>query len=77
VLNPKTGGLILELPEASEAHINSAVAAAEAAFTSWSRTTPSQRSNYLLKSLTPSNATPKSSPAGSAQLRQADQCRSQ
>jgi aminobutyraldehyde dehydrogenase len=49
VLNPKTGGLILELPEASEAHINSAVAAAENAFTSWSRTSPSQRSNYLLK----------------------------
>lgn len=49
ILNPKTGGLILELPEASEAHINAAVTAAETAFTSWSRTTPSQRSNYLLK----------------------------
>ena len=49
VLNPKTGGLILELPEASEAHINAAVASAETAFTSWSRTSPSQRSNYLLK----------------------------
>ncbi len=49
VLNPKTGGLILEVPEASEAHINAAVAAAEVAFISWSRTTPSQRSSYLLK----------------------------
>ena len=49
VLNPKTGGLILELPEASETHINAAVAAAESAFTTWSRTTPSERSNYLLK----------------------------
>jgi aminobutyraldehyde dehydrogenase len=49
VLNPKTGGLIMELPEASEAHINAAVAAAETAFAAWSRTTPSQRSAYLLK----------------------------
>ncbi len=49
VLNPKTGGLILELPEASEAHIDSAVSAAEGAFKTWSRTTPSERSNYLLK----------------------------
>jgi aminobutyraldehyde dehydrogenase len=49
ILNPKTGGLILELPEASEAQINAAVTAAETAFTPWSRTSPSQRSNYLLK----------------------------
>jgi aminobutyraldehyde dehydrogenase len=49
VLNPRTGKLILELPEASEAQINAAVKAAEQAFKTWSRTTPGQRSGYLLK----------------------------
>jgi aminobutyraldehyde dehydrogenase len=49
ILDPKTGGTILDLPEASEAQIDAAVAAAEKAFASWSRTTPAQRSGYLLK----------------------------
>ncbi|MGL4487893.1 MAG: gamma-aminobutyraldehyde dehydrogenase [Rhizobiaceae bacterium] len=49
VLNPKTGGLILPLPEASDAHIDAAVTAAKRAFVTWSRTTPSERSGYLLK----------------------------
>ena len=49
VLNPKTGATILNLPEASQAQIEAAVAAAEKAFLSWSRTTPAQRSGYLLK----------------------------
>lgn len=49
VLNPRTGATILELPEASERQIDEAVAAAEKAFASWSRTTPAQRSTYLLK----------------------------
>src|SRR5262245_38679026 len=49
VLDPKTGGTILDLPEASEAQIEAAVAAAEKAFATWSRTTPAQRSGYLLK----------------------------
>ena len=40
VLNPKTGSKILDLPEASEAQIDQAVAAAEKAFATWSRTTP-------------------------------------
>ena len=40
VLNPRTGGLILELPEASTDQVDRAVAAARAAFESWSRTTP-------------------------------------
>ncbi|WP_152046900.1 gamma-aminobutyraldehyde dehydrogenase [Aureimonas psammosilenae] len=49
ILDPKTGETILRLPEASPAQIDRAVAAAEAAFRTWSRTTPAQRSNYLLK----------------------------
>jgi aminobutyraldehyde dehydrogenase len=49
VLNPRTGESIVLLPEASQAQIDRAVAAAAAAFESWSRTTPGQRSGYLLK----------------------------
>jgi aminobutyraldehyde dehydrogenase len=49
ILNPRTGSSILELPEASPAQIDRAVAAAGSAFTSWSRTTPAERSGYLLK----------------------------
>ena len=49
ILNPKTGETILDLPEASQAQIDAAVAAAEKAFATWSRTTPAQRSGYLLK----------------------------
>jgi aminobutyraldehyde dehydrogenase len=49
VLNPKTGEAILDLPEASEAQVNAAVAAAEKAFAGWSRTTPAERSACLLK----------------------------
>ncbi len=49
ILNPKTGETILNLPEASQAQIDAAVAAAEKAFAAWSRTTPGERSGYLLK----------------------------
>jgi aminobutyraldehyde dehydrogenase len=49
ILNPKTGETILGLPEASQGQIEAAVAAAEKAFTGWSRTTPAQRSGYLLQ----------------------------
>ncbi|WP_134679063.1 gamma-aminobutyraldehyde dehydrogenase [Paracoccus ravus] len=49
VLNPRTGEVILTLPEASIAQVEAAVTAASKAFTSWSRTTPAQRSGYLLK----------------------------
>jgi aminobutyraldehyde dehydrogenase len=49
ILNPKTGETILDLPEASHAQIDAAVDAAENAFKTWSRTTPGQRSSYLLK----------------------------
>ncbi|MEO7221506.1 MAG: gamma-aminobutyraldehyde dehydrogenase [Devosia sp.] len=49
VLNPRTGKLIQAMPEASTSQIDAAVASAEAAFKTWSRTTPGQRSGYLLK----------------------------
>lgn len=49
VLNPKTGKLIEAIPEASASQIDAAVNAADAAFTTWSRTTPAQRSGYLMK----------------------------
>ncbi|MFB2550715.1 gamma-aminobutyraldehyde dehydrogenase [Ensifer soli] len=49
ILNPKTGALILDLPEASHAQIDAAVDAADRAFSSWSQTTPAERSGYLLK----------------------------
>jgi aminobutyraldehyde dehydrogenase len=49
ILNPKTGELILGLPEASAGQIDAAVDAAERAFKTWSRTAPAQRSGYLLK----------------------------
>ena len=49
VLNPRTGASILDLPEASESQIEAAVSAAEKAFVTWSRTTPAQRSVYLLR----------------------------
>ncbi|PWV98235.1 aminobutyraldehyde dehydrogenase [Hoeflea marina] len=48
VLNPKTGETILHLPEASAAQIDAAMQAADKAFRTWSRTTPAQRSTYLL-----------------------------
>ncbi|MGP2490608.1 gamma-aminobutyraldehyde dehydrogenase [Mesorhizobium sp. PUT5] len=49
ILNPRTGETILNLPEAGPAQIDAAVDAAEKAFAGWSRTTPAQRSGYLLK----------------------------
>ncbi|MBP1804694.1 gamma-aminobutyraldehyde dehydrogenase [Rubellimicrobium aerolatum] len=49
ILNPRTGATILKLPEAGPGQIDRAVAAARAAFRTWSRTTPGQRSNLLLK----------------------------
>ncbi|MGB7270626.1 MAG: gamma-aminobutyraldehyde dehydrogenase [Albidovulum sp.] len=48
VLNPRTGETILMLPEASQAQVDRAVAAARAAFAGWSRTTPGERSEKLL-----------------------------
>lgn len=49
ILNPRTGETVLNIPEASQSQIEKAVAAAEKAFAGWSRSTPAQRSGYLLK----------------------------
>ena len=49
ILNPRTGALILEIPEASQSQIDRAVAAARCAFAGWSRTTPAERSAALLR----------------------------
>ncbi len=49
VLNPRDGSLIEAINEASSGQIDGAVNAAEKAFASWSRTTPAQRSGYLLR----------------------------
>ncbi|HSF91422.1 MAG TPA: aldehyde dehydrogenase family protein, partial [Paracoccaceae bacterium] len=49
ILNPRTGEIITTLPEASLSQVDEAVTAAENAFKSWARTTPAERSRYLLK----------------------------
>lgn len=49
VLNPRTGALILDVPEASTRQVDRAVAAARKAFVHWSRTTPAERSAALLR----------------------------
>ncbi|MBA5777864.1 gamma-aminobutyraldehyde dehydrogenase [Stappia sp. F7233] len=49
IFNPRTGETLLHLPEASPAQIERAVASARKAFLAWSRTTPAERSAYLLK----------------------------
>lgn len=49
VLNPRTGEVLLRLPEASVDQVEAAVAAAGKAFTSYSRMTPAGRSALLLK----------------------------
>jgi aminobutyraldehyde dehydrogenase len=49
VLNPRTGETIAEVPEASGAQVDAAVAAARGAFDAWSRTTPAERSAALLR----------------------------
>jgi aminobutyraldehyde dehydrogenase len=49
VLNPATGKSLVKVPQASVEQIGEAVAAAQAAFGGWSRTTPQERSMALLK----------------------------
>lgn len=49
ILNPRTGKMIAEVPEASNEQVDNAVLAADAAFDAWSRTTPAERSGMLLK----------------------------
>lgn len=48
-LNPATGELLAEVPEASYEQIHRAVLAANRAFDSWGDTTPQERSRALLK----------------------------
>jgi aminobutyraldehyde dehydrogenase len=49
VLDPATGKPIAQVSEASRAQVDAAVAAAEASFDGWSRTTPKDRAALLLK----------------------------
>lgn len=49
VINPKTGETIAAIPDASLAQVDAAIAAAEKAFKTWSRTTPAERATLLLK----------------------------
>ncbi|UPH70762.1 gamma-aminobutyraldehyde dehydrogenase [Abyssibius alkaniclasticus] len=48
ILNPRTGALILKMPEADMGQIDRAVQAARAAFGPWSRSTPATRAGMLL-----------------------------
>ena len=49
ILNPKTEEVITQLPDASAAQVDAAVAAGDKAFETWSRTTPVERATLLLK----------------------------
>jgi aminobutyraldehyde dehydrogenase len=49
ILNPRSGGLILDVPEASTGQVDRALAAARRAFDGWSRSTPGERSAALLR----------------------------
>ena len=49
VFNPALGRVLVEINEASEAQVDAAVRAADAAFDSWSHTPPKERSLLLLK----------------------------
>ena len=49
VFNPALGRVLVEINEASEAQVDAAVRAADAAFESWSQTSPKDRSLLLLK----------------------------
>jgi len=47
VINPATGEISARVPMGNEADIDAAVAAAKAAFSSWSQTSATERANYL------------------------------
>jgi aminobutyraldehyde dehydrogenase len=49
VFNPALGRVLVEINEASEAQVDTAVRAADAAFADWSQTAPKDRSLLLLK----------------------------
>ena len=49
VLNPSLGSTLVEIAEASEAQVDAAVRAADAAFGEWSQTAPKDRATLLLQ----------------------------
>ncbi|HEY1762805.1 MAG TPA: gamma-aminobutyraldehyde dehydrogenase [Acidimicrobiales bacterium] len=49
LINPSTGAPFAEMPISNASDVDFAVSVAEKAFTSWKRTTPSERSRALLK----------------------------
>ncbi|VVP88043.1 Gamma-aminobutyraldehyde dehydrogenase [Pseudomonas fluorescens] len=49
VMNPSLGTALVDIAEATPAQVDCAVQAADAAFESWSQTTPKHRSLLLLK----------------------------
>jgi aminobutyraldehyde dehydrogenase len=49
ILDPATGEVLAQVPEASQAQIQAAVKAAEKAFPGWARTPPKDRATALLK----------------------------
>jgi aminobutyraldehyde dehydrogenase len=49
VLNPSLGSVLVTIKEASAAQVDAAVRAADAAFDSWSQTTPKDRAHMLLR----------------------------
>jgi aminobutyraldehyde dehydrogenase len=49
VVNPRTGAVITQVPQASLAQVADAVGAATVAFESWGRTTPRERSTLMLR----------------------------
>src|SRR5678816_1093938 len=49
ILDPATGVVIAQVPEASEAQVRQATAAAQRAFAGWSQTVPRDRGALLLK----------------------------
>jgi aminobutyraldehyde dehydrogenase len=49
VLNPATGAVLVEVPEASPEQLHKAVSAAHRAFDAWRDTTPADRARMLLK----------------------------
>jgi 1-pyrroline dehydrogenase len=49
IINPATGEVIAEVPKGTEADVNQAVSAAQAAYVDWFETTPRERSEMLLK----------------------------
>ena len=48
VLDAASGAAIAQVAGASEAQVNAAVAAAEAAFPAWARSAPKERAAFLL-----------------------------